>query len=327
MRQTKPSSDLLRVVKWYARNVYGVHEGPGVPPYYCDPVRVGDFAVTPSALATGDEAVLFKLFVCIAMYQALRDVVVMQRQRSLTASEVGVVASLPVLTERIAQHSCVSLDADLFEATCDVYKKDGSVECRRMPASPCHVKDATRIFGRMGDMGKLPTSAWFRSWRFGARSLLAQVVRCEDNPRARAQLVANRLAEIHRVGIKLASLYVSALSVPALAPGLTPWFPTVDGDDLVVVDVHVARAVDLVTRKRVPGSYTQRAAWVRSQAEMIDLSAYDSRLPRRSPRIVQQALYAFGSRSNRTASRDSCVARSTACADCVSKLCPFAAAG
>ena len=43
-------------------------------------------------------------------------------------------------------------------------------------------------------------------------------------------------ALFERVGRKLATMFVSALSTPALAPGLTPWFPDIDGNELVVVD-------------------------------------------------------------------------------------------
>src|SRR5208283_2884813 len=43
---------------------------PGVLPFYCDPDRVGRFAVDPRALAAGEDNALFKLFVGLSMYQA-----------------------------------------------------------------------------------------------------------------------------------------------------------------------------------------------------------------------------------------------------------------
>ena len=42
---------LEELVAWYAARVYGVLEGPGRVPFYCDPARVGGFAVAPAALA------------------------------------------------------------------------------------------------------------------------------------------------------------------------------------------------------------------------------------------------------------------------------------
>ena len=102
------------------------------------------------------------------------------------------------------------------------------------------MKEATVVFNRMGDMGKLPTSAWLRLWKDGSvRDMLAYVCREEPSPTKRATLLVERFSRVHRVGRKLATMFVSALSTPALAPGLTPWFPMVDGNDLVVIDTNV----------------------------------------------------------------------------------------
>ena len=40
---------LDELVAWYAARVYGALEGPGRVPFYCDPARVGGFAVDPAA--------------------------------------------------------------------------------------------------------------------------------------------------------------------------------------------------------------------------------------------------------------------------------------
>ncbi|MBI2570904.1 MAG: hypothetical protein HYV63_28200 [Candidatus Schekmanbacteria bacterium] len=60
------------------------------------------------------------------------------------------------------------------------------------------------------------------------RKVLADACAEEGTPTKRAELPVDRVARIHRVGRKLATLLVSALATPALAPGLTPWFPAVD---------------------------------------------------------------------------------------------------
>ena len=68
--------------------------GQGILPFYCDPKRVGAFAVTPADLAAGGDSALFRLLVTLSMYQALRDVVIMRRQRSMKLASVRVVADL-----------------------------------------------------------------------------------------------------------------------------------------------------------------------------------------------------------------------------------------
>ena len=133
-----------------------------------------------------------------------------------------------------------------------------------------------------------------------------------------------RFARVHRVGRKLATMFVSAMSTPALAPGLTPWFPDIDGNDLVVVDTNVARAVDVLREPGAPRTYDARERWVREQAAQLDLREFRPDLPRYSPRLVQQALYAFCSKSNRVAGGDACSKRGTACPGCAPMICPFA---
>src|SRR4051812_22154161 len=79
-----PETSTVRItVSWYFRNLYGVCEGPGNLPFYCDAEKVGAFAVTPKDLAAGGDAAVFRLLVTLSMYQALRDVIIMRQQRSL----------------------------------------------------------------------------------------------------------------------------------------------------------------------------------------------------------------------------------------------------
>lgn len=91
----------------------------------------------------------------------------------------------------------------------------------------------------------------------------------------------------------------------------------------MVVDTNVARAVDSL---RAPGeakTYDARARWVRAQAAKLDLRVFEPSLPAYSPRLVQEALYAFCSKSNRVARGDVCAGRATPCAACAPALCPF----
>lgn len=311
-----------RVVAWYVN----VHV-PLTPerPFYCNPAQVGAFAVAPDKLAAGDDAAIFRLFVALSMYQALRDVVVMRQQRSLSQASMRVVADAGFVKRSIGRHTCPALrSADAFDESCDVSKVGNVIDCAICPGARCHVKEATAVFNRMGDMGKLPTSAWLRFWNDGGmRELLDTACREEAVPTKRATILVQQLARVRRVGRKLATMFVSVLSTPALAPGLTPWFPDVDGNELVVVDTNVARAVDALRQPGAPRTYDTYESWVREQAAQLDLRKFCPDLPKYSPRLVQQALYVFCSKSNRVARGDVCVRRTAPCAGCAHVLCPF----
>lgn len=315
---------LAAIVRWY----FDRGRASGAP-FYCDATRIGAFAVEPHELAAGTEAATFRLFVTLSMYQALRDVVIMRQQRSLSRTAMRVVADVGTLRRAMARPACPRLrSVQAFEDGCDVGKDGGVIDCGARPGTACHVKDSTRVFNRMGDMGKLPTSAWLRLWRGGGlKTLLDEVCREESSPSKRAVLLVARFGSVHRVGRKLATLFVSALSTPALAPGLTPWFPEVDGNELVVVDTNVARAVDALRPPGAARTYAAREQWVREQAARLDLSSFAPDLPAYSPRLVQEALYAFCSKSNRLARGDACAERAVACPGCAPSLCPFAARG
>jgi hypothetical protein len=314
-----------QVVSWlFEGDGRGREHGAGHP-FYCDDAAVGAFAVDRDALAAGDDGAIFQLFVTLSMYQALRDTVIMRQQRSLPRASMRAVASVSFVKRAIARHGCPKLQSlEAFKDGCDVTKVSELVDCGTCPGAPCHVKAATVVFNRMGDMGKLPTSAVLAIWKSGGlRRLLAEICRNEASPTRRAALLVERFAQVHRVGRKLATMFVSALSTPALAPGLTPWFPAVDGSELVVVDTNVARAVDALRAPGAPRTYDARERWVREQASLINLRDFRSDVPSYSPRLVQQSLYAFCSKSNRVAHGDACAGRTVPCDGCVPALCPF----
>ena len=325
--KSEPSlASLSRVVAWYFARVYGIAEGPGVLPFYCDPSRIGRFAVEPAALAAGNDAALFKVFVGMSMYQARRDVVIMRQQKAMSAASVAMLAAPRRLQQIVSKTDCHHLaSAAAFDAGCDVRKAHGVVDSGTHRGVACPVKDATTDLRRMGDSGKVAVSAWLHHWRAGGlRAVLAEVRDAEQDPAVRADLLVDRFAQVHRVGRKLATMFVAAVTAPALAPGLTPWFPAVDGHALVVVDTHVARAIDTLRSAREPRSYEARARWLKGQAARLDLREFHPNVPAYAPRIVQQALYAFGSKSNRTSAGDECAGRAAPCTNCVRALCPFA---
>jgi len=313
-----------RLVEWYFRTVYGKWEGPGVLPFYCDAARVGQFAVDVNELAKGERASIFRLLVTLAMFQARPDVRVMAQLRGMTRVRSNSLVSPNTLRRRISANECPCLvNAILFDAECSVTRVGSIVDCTHRPAQYCHVKEASSLLRRTGDMGKLPTSAYIHLWPALVSGMLAAgPIAAATGPVERAHAMVRQVSRIYRIGQKLATMFVSALSTPALAPGATPWFPYLDGSALVVVDTNVARAVDALRGPGAAQSYESRAAWVFERAALIDLRVYSPDLPPRSPRLVQQALYTFCSRSNRKARGDLC--DSTGCP--ASSLCPFCSA-
>ena len=376
------------MVEWYAAHVYGQLEGASTLPFYCDAARVGRFAVDPSKLARGDEDALFGLFVALTMYQSRRDVDIMQKQRDMPARAVAALVDPRRVQLAVTQSPCEHLqDAATFDATCDVrrtFVRDGArrdtATCDHRPRTPCHVKDASLAIGRMGDLGKMATSAWLhlqtlptamalttahvavdagivslaelpnRAADFapmqggyaarlhneiqtqqknapaaatGFAALFTAICRQPTTPAQRAAAMVAAVATFYHVGEKLASMFVAALSTPALAPGLTPWFPLLDGNSLLVVDTNVARVID-VLRRRGTNTYAARAAWLRKHAATIDLSTVRSDWPVHSPRLMQQALYWYRSRSNRDAAGLVCGhATTTKLTSCVVRICPY----
>jgi hypothetical protein len=315
-------AEIDAVVDWYLATAYGRWEGPSVLPFFADPRRVGHYAVKLELLAGSEPATLFRLLVSLAMYQSRRDVDIMAIQKAMPAHTVASLTS-PKKLKVLAQASkCEHLsNARSLTDGCDVMRSPNraGATCTSHPRMACHVKDATVAIGRMGDMGKLPTSAWLVPGDGGLPDALSEICIHEDDPEVRAEDMVARLALIHRIGRKLASLYVSVLSTPALF-GVAPWYPLVDGSRLVVVDANVAAAVAMWRGARAPRTCGATTKWL---TRMADVLASTKRRPphKNSPRFVQQAIYTFRSRSNRQAAGDRCATKP--CGSCPSRVCPF----
>jgi len=73
------SKETKSILRWY-------FEGGRIEsvPFYCDRARIGSFAIEPDELAAGTDDAAFRLFVTLSVSQALRDVVIMRRQCSLS---------------------------------------------------------------------------------------------------------------------------------------------------------------------------------------------------------------------------------------------------
>ncbi len=313
----KAFEELLHILDWYVASVYARVEGPGVVPFYCDPAKVGLAAVDPVSLAKADEAALFKLFVSLAMYQARRDTVIQSQQRGWSREKANALLSLPSLRRRLSACPCPHLaDAEQIENGCTVTKVGKAISCTH-PDLACPIRLAATTWDRMADLGKLPASAFQRIWAQGGTASLLRKSDHEPDPTVRLEQVVSEISHVYRVGRKLATLFVSALSTPALAPGLTPWWPRLNGNLAIVLDTHAGRAVDHLAGGKAAGSYQSRTDWLRRVSEKVDLQRLRKDLPSYSPRLVQQALYAFGSKSNRRGWKLPCAG------ECRSTLCPF----
>ncbi|MEZ4361602.1 MAG: hypothetical protein R3B48_15555 [Kofleriaceae bacterium] len=316
--------DLERIVDWYLATAFGRWEGPGVRPFYVDPGKVGRFAVDLDAVEAREPDALFQLLVTLAAYQSRRDVDIMAIQRAMPAHQAVAMIAPRRLHVLVEGSRCPKLrDSTTFDRGCDVRRDfaHDRATCDTRPRSACHVKDATFAIGRMGDLGKLPTSAWLHLGPSGLARWFAEVAAESANPHKRATAMVNRLTTIFRIGVKLASMFVSALTVPELGIGLAAWSPELDGSRIVVVDANVGRAIRWWRTGRGVDTYAENARWFVAAAREINLSHMRAGLPRASPRFVQQAVYVFRSRSNRVAHGDACA--TSACRTCPSSLCPF----
>ncbi len=318
-------SQLECIVRWYFQTVYGKEEGGTVSPWYCDFTKAGHMAVDPRRLSREPSAdTLFKLFITMTMFQGYRDVVISQRQRSLTVAQAQNLISRPLLARSIAAHPCEDLlDAETFPSRCNVRLTAGRIDCLRHPKQPCPVKQASEQYHRMGDMGKLPISALLYHQQAGLFGKQLKGYISIGDQRRRAPLALASIRKVYRVGPKLANMWLSALSTPSLAPGLTPLYPAINGEQLVVIDTNVSQAIQLLTRTTVSTSYQSLTRWLHRHAKPIDLTDFAAELPSYSPRMLQQTLYWFRSRSNRLAIGDPCSREPGDCRRCAPRLCPF----
>ncbi|MBF0244703.1 MAG: DUF1016 family protein [Planctomycetes bacterium] len=251
------------------------------------------------------------------MYQARRDTIIRAQQHAWTKPEADQFLSLKYLQKCLGNCSCSSLNsASTLKSTCTVSKSGNQITCIYNDRT-CPVRIAAITWGRMAHLGKVPVSAFHSLWSNGQIGIILTKAAMFIEPIDRLEFVVNRVTLIHGIGRKLATLFVSALSTPALAAGLTPWWPLLNGNLAVVLDTHAIRAIDFLSQGKAGRSYQSRVNWIRQIAKKFDLKNWNENLPSYSPRLVQQALYAFSSKSNRQV-------WGLVCADfCSIPLCPF----
>lgn len=299
---------------------------------FCDPEKVGHFAVTPRELEAGDGGALFRLLIAIAMFQRRQDVQILRILRAQSASRVRELTNSRTLLRLADQGRCPHRRTnEALVSRCDLSKRDGIGVCGQRPRTPCELKVHTVWLRRYGHFGKVPTSIALMLRERGVpdlSALRAQVLASAPSPSAAAEELERALCAAWRVNQKIANMFLSLVSNPDLLEGWTaPWAAGLDWTRFVVVDSNVdlfLRTIDY----EGPRSYDGRRAFVRALARRIDLREFDRRVSEYNPRLLQQALYLFMSSTNRRAlPRDCSRAAPISCAGCpslISSVCALA---
>lgn len=310
------------VVRWYLDLYYGTSDDPGVPARFTEPEQVGAFAVSAAELAAGEPAALFRLLVTTAMFQRRQDQQILRILRSTPEDRAFALTDADSLLRAADTSGCpYARTNELLLSACDLTKdpetRQGTCEAR--PEIACYMKRHSEWLRRYGHFGKVPTSAALNLRDRGAADLgelYRGVLRSWRRRIDRARALEAALSSSWRVNSKIACMFLSALSNPDLAPGMTPWMPGVEWRHFIVIDSNV----DLFLRAvgyDGPMTYEARRGFLRALSSEIDLRSYSRRLHSDNPRIIQQALFAFMSASNRRASPRDCMRqRATACPQC-----------
>lgn len=319
------------VVRWYLGLYFRTPDDPGVAPMFCDPSRVGHFALDPHLLAAGEPRTLFRLWFVITMFQRRQDVQIMRILRGFSAEDAAEVSSATRLLQLVDDSPCDHMKQnDALITRCDLTKdaRTRLGRCSANPKVPCHLKRHTVLLKRYGHFGKVPTSLALVLRETGARhlkELRERILRDVPTERERALALEAALCAAWRVSQKIAAMFLSAISNPELSDGIAPWADGVDWSYFVVIDSNVDLFLSAINYSG-PGTYEARRSFVQALAEKIDLSRLDTRLSAYNPRVVQQALYLFMSSANRGATeRDCSHLGAVACAACpksLSRMCP-----
>ncbi len=322
-----------KVTRWYLTTHYRTLDEPGMPAMFCDPQRVGSFAVNRDAVKRGDAGALFSLLITTAMFQRLQDRIVMGILRGIEPDSAREIASMARLLSLVDQCECSYMKStEALRQCCDL-TKDLEREvgtCDANPTMPCHLKRHTIVLRRYGHFGKMPTSIALALREQSAASLpelLSKILRSIRNPHDRALALEAALSRAWRVSQKIASMFLSAICNPDIAlDGIAPWQEGIDWSHFVVIDTNVDRFLSAIGY-RGARTYDARREYVQALARHIDLSALADSLQPYNPRIVQQALYLFMSVANRKPlARDCAHLGPPACASCpsaVRQICPL----
>lgn len=323
---TRPSRrqvDATRaVVRWYLRQYFRTPYDPGVTARFCEPAVVGAWAVEPAALRAGDPDALFRLLVATTMFQRRQDQQILRILRDIPPDAVGDLSDADRLVASAAACGCPALATnDALITACDLTKHPRTKRgiCTLRPTTPCRPKEHTVWLKRYGHFGKVPTSTALVVKETGAgdlRGLYERTLRAHRTRVARSAALEAELSRAWRINQKIACMFLSAISNPDLARGLAPWSDGLDWRRFVVVDSNVDLFLASIGY-RGGSSYDSRRDFIRILSAEIDLCAESAHVHADNPRLVQQAMFAFMSASNRRASPNDCMrAEPRACSSC-----------
>jgi len=322
------------VVRWYLEQHFGRVSDPGVVEMFCDPVRVGAFAVDRSALRAGDGRALFRLLVATAMFQRRQDVQILRILQGMSPDNADEIADADRLLRLVDAGGCEHMRTTIaLVERCDLAKDPRTRLgcCKANAKFACHLKRHTVLLKRYGHFGKVPTSIALMVREAGVQDLSAlrrKVIAAERDPLLRAQALEGELSRAWRVNQKIASMFLSMVTNPDLSRGLAPWSQGVDWTYFVVIDSNVDLFLASIGYQG-NGTYDARREFVRGIAREIDLTALSPGLHAFNPRLVQQAMYLFMSSANRRATDADCMHRTpSTCAACpVMRRCPVGPRG
>lgn len=319
------------VVRWYLDHHFRSPADPGVVEMFCEPSRVGAFAVDRRALRAGDGRALFRLLVATAMFQRRQDVQILRILRGMEREAAWGLSDAERLLALVDKGGCAHMRSTRALAEeCDLDKHPLTRLgcCRANPGIACHLKRHTVLLKRYGHFGKMPTSVALMIRESGVADLSALrrlvMMRARD-PLERAEQLERELSRAWRVNQKIASMFLSMVTNPDLSRGMAPWSRGLDWTYYVVVDSNVDLFLGAIGY-RGGSSYDARRGFIRELARGIDLTRFDATLRPYNPRLVQQAMYLFMSTANRRAAEADCMHGAPAtCARCprpVRSRCP-----
>ncbi len=321
----RQTSITTQAVRWYVENHHGTPTDQGVTRTFCDPARVGAFAVTLEGVARRDSAELFRLIVAVAMFQRRQDAQIIRILGGMTEADSAEVSSMQRLLALASRSECEHTKTlDGLLSSCDLTKtpktKRGS--CRANTSVQCHLKRHTVLLRRYGHFGKVPTSialAVRESGEVDISAMLDAAAAREATPNARARAMIAALSRAWRVSEKISSMFLAMVWNPDLTPGVTER-DDVDWRHFIVIDSNTDLFLSSIGYDGL-GTYEARRAFIRAISKEVDLSALHPALRRDNPRIIQQAMYLFMSESNRRGIPTDCMRRrSEACPRCPSVL-------
>lgn len=290
------------ITEWYLERYHMTEWDVGLPEMFFDERRVGPFAVEEPAFTRGDSATLFKVLATVVMFQRRSDAQIMRVLRSIPRADAEVMCSQEALLT-LARGGCelgASLGA-LIER-CDLRKDDqGTPTCGARPERPCHMKRHSQLLKRYGHFGKVHSSlALAIEERGGDLEALRREALRRADPLEAARWLEEALSTAWRISSKIACMFLSLLTAPDLSRVAPPWGGgSIDWRHFVVIDSNVDLALRSLGYAGSMSSYEARRSFLRALAERVDLSRLDGSLSPNNPRLIQQALYLFMSKSNR----------------------------